>query len=152
MSQVPDPVDCPYYLISRASLAITAVLKKELTAAGAGEVRVSYLGVLLALWNADDCKVGDLGRRAGLEPSTMTGVLDRMVRDGLVERGPDPDDRRALRIRLTDAGRSIQEPVLAAIDATMARVMRGVDEADQEQIKASLRRVLANTDKTEEAP
>lgn len=152
MSQVPDPVDCPYYLISRASLAITAVLKKELTKVGAGEVRVSYLGVLLALWNADDCKIGDLGRRAGLEPSTMTGVLDRMVRDGLVERGPDPDDRRALRIRLTDAGRAIQQPILAAIDATMVRAMRGVDEADQEQIKASLRRVLANTDRSEEAP
>lgn len=152
LNQVPDPVDCPYYLISRTSLAITAVLKKELTAAGAGDVRVSFLGVLLALWSQDDSKVGDLGRRAGLEPSTMTGVLDRMVRDGLVERKPDPDDRRALRIRLADAGRRIQAPVMAAIDATMDRVMRGVDLAEQEQIKASLRRVLANTDKGEELP
>ncbi len=152
MSQVPDPVDCPYYLISRATLAVTAVLKRELASAGVDQVRISYLGVLLALWNEDDSKVGDLGRRAGLEPSTMTGVLDRMVRDGLVEREPDPGDRRALRIRLTDEGRRIQTPVLAAIDQTMSRVMRGVEPADQEQLKVSLRRVLANTDKREEAP
>jgi DNA-binding MarR family transcriptional regulator len=147
MNQVPDPVDCPYYLISRATLAVTAILKKELTAAGVAQLRVSYLGVMLALWRQDDLQAGDLGRRAGLEPSTMTGVLDRMERDGLVVRQPDPKDRRAQRIVLTEAGQAVQPGVLAAIDATMTRVLEGLDEEEQGRLKQTLLRLLANTDK-----
>ena len=96
--------DCPYYLISRATLVVTAALRRGMAEAGVGHVRPAYVGVLMSLWRDDGLKVGELGRRAGLEPSTMTGLLDRMERDGLLERGPDPTDRRALRILLTQKG------------------------------------------------
>jgi DNA-binding MarR family transcriptional regulator len=102
-----DLTDCPYYLITRASLVTTAHLKRKLAEAGAGQIRPSYLGVLLSLWREDGLRGVELGRRAGLEPSTMTGILDRMERDDLVARRPDPDDRRAHRIHLTGRGRAL---------------------------------------------
>jgi DNA-binding MarR family transcriptional regulator len=49
-------------------------------------------------------RLGELGRRLGIAPSTLSRNLDRLVEKDLVERGPDPDDRRALRAVLTDAG------------------------------------------------
>jgi len=73
-----DVTECPYYLITRASLACTARLKEALAAAGVGNIRPAYLGVLMSLWSDDGLRAVELGRRAGLEPSTMTGLLDRM--------------------------------------------------------------------------
>ena len=145
---IPDPIDCPYYLISRSSLAVTAELKQEFAVAGVERVRPSYLGVLMSLWLDDGLNAAELGRRAGLEPSTMTGMLDRMERDDLLTRKADPEDRRAHRIYLTDSGRRIREPVLAVVNKTLARVLEGVSGADLARVKETLRHVLANTDKT----
>ncbi|MCP4606590.1 MAG: MarR family transcriptional regulator [Proteobacteria bacterium] len=145
---IPDPTDCPYYLISRTTLVVTAALRKELAASGAGQVRVSYLGALMVLWRQDDLKSGDLGRRAGLEPSTMTGLLDRMARDNLVVRIPDPKDRRAQRIRLTDEGRRLREPIVKAVDKTFEQVFSGVPEEEITHLKDILRTILSNSNKT----
>jgi len=111
-----------------------------------GSVRPSYLGVLMSLWKADDRKVGDLGQAAGLEPSTMTGIIDRMVRDGLAVREADPTDRRAFRIRLTGAGRDLQAPVTGAIDRVMGRMLEGVDIDDLARLRGTLRRALTNVE------
>ena len=78
----PLPPDCPYYLISRSMLAVTSLLKKGFANEGINTIKPAYLSVLLSLWNEDGLKGNELGRRAGLEPSTMTGLLDRMERDG----------------------------------------------------------------------
>ena len=144
---IRKPRDCPYYLISRSTLAVTARLKQQFASAGLTGVRPSYLGVLLSLWREDGLNAAELGRRAGLEPSTMTGLLDRMERDHLVVRAAVPGDRRAQRICLTDLGRQVREPVLAAVDGTLAEVLEGVPEADLARVKETLRRILANTDK-----
>jgi len=144
-----SPQECPYYLVSRASLTITAHLKQSFTAAGVAHVRPGYLGVLMCLWREDGQKGVDLGRCAGLEPSTMTGLLDRMERDGLVERRPDPEDRRAQRISLTRAGQDIRSPVTTVVEQTLSRVLHGVPDNELEQLKKTLRQVLSNTHKLE---
>jgi DNA-binding MarR family transcriptional regulator len=143
-----DPKDCPYYLISRSTLAVTAELKQEFAAAGLDGVRPAYLGVLMSLWREDGLSAVELARRAGLEPSTMTGLLDRMERDKLLMRQAHPEDRRAQCIYLTETGRSVRKPTLAAVDRTLARVLQGVPAADLTRIKDTLRRILANTDRT----
>ena len=97
-------------------------MKRGFIEAGIGFVRPAYLGSLMSLWREDGLKVIDLGRRAGLEPSTMTGLLDRMERDGLVERRPDPADRRVLKIFLTATGAGIRETVTGIVDSTLVGV------------------------------
>ena len=63
-------------------------------------------------------------------PSTLTGVLDRLERRGLVARRPNPADRRSTLIEPTEAGRSAVERVGAAFAALEARLPRaGVAEA-----------------------
>lgn len=56
-------------------------------------------------------RLGDLGRRLGIAPSTLSRNLDRLVERGFIERGPDPHDRRALRAELTAEGRRAVERV-----------------------------------------
>ena len=138
------PTECPYYLISRATLVVTSALRRDLAAASVGHVRPACLGVLMSLWNEDGLQVGELGRRAGLEPSTMTGLLDRMARDGLLERRADPDDRRAQRVHLTEAGREAREPVSEVVNRTLDRMLLGVSGDDLAHLKETLKRLLAN--------
>jgi DNA-binding MarR family transcriptional regulator len=139
-----DPGECPYYLITRVSLGATAAMKRGFVEAGIGFVRPAYLGSLMSLWREDGLKMIDLGRRAGLEPSTMTGLLDRMERDGLVERRSDPADRRVLKIFLTGTGAGIRETVIGIVDGTLAGVLSGVDAGEIETLKGLLRKVLVN--------
>ncbi|MDB5736754.1 MAG: putative transcription regulator protein MarR family [Sphingomonas bacterium] len=51
----------------------------------------------------------DLAAAFGHAPRTVTEAVDGLERDGLVRRTPDPDDRRAKRISITDAGRAVIE-------------------------------------------
>ena len=136
--------ECPYYLISRVSLAVTSALKKGFADAGVEKVRPAYLCVMMSLWEEDGLKVIELGKKAGLEPSTMTGLLDRMERDGLVSRTMDPRDRRVLRIYLNETGQNVRDPILKVIDDVLADVFAGIPEEDISHTKNLLRHVLAN--------
>jgi len=136
--------DCPYYLISRVTLLVTSALKKEFASVGADFVKPAYLAVLMSLWSEDGLKVVELARRAGLETSTMTGLLDRMERDSLVSRQPDVHDRRASRIYLTERGRQVQGPVNEVLDRTLATVFYGISKDEVALTKDILKRVLTN--------
>jgi len=72
------------------------------------------------------CRTTDLARTVRVTSPTMTRVLDRLVETGLVTRAADPDDRRAIRLGLTPAGRR----VLAHHSRTLAASIRTLlDEA-----------------------
>lgn len=136
--------ECPYYLISRVSLVVTSALKKGFADAGVEKVRPAYLCVMMSLWEEDGLKVIELGKKAGLEPSSMTGLLDRMERDGLVCRTMDPRDRRVLRIYLNETGQKVRDPILKVIDDVLADVFAGISKEDISHTKNLLRHVLAN--------
>jgi len=142
-----DSWDCPYYQVSRAALIITSVVKKRLAGEGLSLVKPAYLWALVSLWRDEGLKVVELGRRAGLETSTMTGLIDRMERDGLVERRSDPQDRRAQRIVLTDLGRSVKGKVFEILDESLAEVFADIPEDDLEKVGEVLKRVLVSAGK-----
>ncbi|MCU0597665.1 MAG: MarR family transcriptional regulator [Desulfobacterales bacterium] len=155
-----SPSNCPYYLITKASLAMTSMLKKELLKAGLPEVKPAYMGVLMCLWESDGMdevlgkfgtKTGmnhtELGRCAGLEPSTMTGLIDRMEKDGLVCRLSDPSDRRALKISLTEKGVSVRDKALDALDLMIKESFAAVSPDAMESVNEVLKKILINTNK-----
>jgi DNA-binding MarR family transcriptional regulator len=136
--------NCPYYLITRASLSITSVLKKAFSNAGYQKLKPSYLGVLMTLSQEDNLKMIDLGRKINLEPSSMTGLLDRMERDDLVQRILDQGDRRVQRIVLTSYGRAILPDIIEIVFNLLDTVFEGIAQKDIETTKSVLRQVLLN--------
>lgn len=80
-----------------------------------------------------------LARRLGLDRTVMTHLLDQLERAGLVERRPDPADRRARRIVSTDAGESL----LDALDRRLADVEDSVLESLDPDERSTLRELLA---------
>jgi len=142
-----NTTDCPYYLISRVYLAMTSALKKGFVVADVGQMKPAYIGVLLNLWNEDGLKMVELGRRAGLEPSTMTGLLDRMAKDKLIKWVAAKNDRRVQLIFLTESGKNIQEPVLESINQVMTDIFSDIPENNITISKQFLRQILANPHK-----
>jgi DNA-binding MarR family transcriptional regulator len=67
--------------------------------------------VMLVLWEGDGLMVGDLGERLRLDSGTLTPLLKRLERDGLVERARDKQDERRVLVFLTDEGRALGEDV-----------------------------------------
>jgi DNA-binding MarR family transcriptional regulator len=90
------------------------LLAKNFAAAGYADVRPSYGSVLLPLYEEDGLRMNQLARRARLSKQTMTTMVRRLERDGLVERREDPTDARASLIFLTSRSRRF-EPVAASV-------------------------------------
>ncbi|BFT75968.1 MarR family winged helix-turn-helix transcriptional regulator [Paenibacillus sp. P36] len=74
--------------------------------------------LLLALSAEDGLSQRELAARIHNKPATLTVMVDRMEKTGLVERRPDPTDQRVTRVYLTDKGRGVTIHVKEAIKAT----------------------------------
>ncbi|MDO8473505.1 MAG: MarR family transcriptional regulator [Dehalococcoidia bacterium] len=72
----------------------------------------SQLFVFSALWMEDGINFSDLANKVAIDVSTLTGIIDRMEKRGLVERRPDQKDRRAVRLYLTDKAKETGPAVL----------------------------------------
>jgi DNA-binding MarR family transcriptional regulator len=73
----------------------------------------------------------------------MTDRLDRLERAGLVERRPDPKDRRGKLIALTNAGRRLIDGTIGLHVANEARLLSALTEAEQETLDALLKKLIA---------
>lgn len=82
-----------------------------------------------------------LAGRLAIEPMTVTGHLDRLTARGLVERRPDPVDRRAKLVEPTAAGRAMTERVRAASAHVRAHMLSDVEPADEAALRALLTRL-----------
>jgi MarR family transcriptional regulator, organic hydroperoxide resistance regulator len=115
------------YLLAKASQRWNELLEEAFAEQGFPEVRASYGSVLVPLIEEDGLRLGEIARRVRLSKQTMTTLVRLCERDGLVERRPDPDDRRATRVYLTVKGqrfRPVAERVLGALEVEV-RAMLG---------------------------
>ena len=84
-----------------AAIHLLRRLRVEDEALGISAPRLSVLSVLVL---AGPKRIGELARIEQVEPPTMTRLVDGLMRDGLADREPDPDDARAVRVRATSTG------------------------------------------------
>ncbi len=75
----------------------------------------SQFEIMRILWQQDHLTLGELSEFCCCAPANITGLVDRLEKKGLLNRTPDPDDRRISRIVLTEAGRKLQEPTAQVI-------------------------------------
>ena len=119
-------------------------------AASIGMTRAQW-AVLVRLERVEGLKQTELAEILDLQPITLTRLVDRLCDNGLIERRPDPKDRRAKRLFLTDAARPLLERLHEIGETLMIEVLGGIDETtmatmlgDLDRIKDNLRRVIQN--------
>src|SRR4028119_1986958 len=69
------------------------------------DLTVQQIKTLATLWGHPALRMRALSDLLGVNLSTMTGIIDRLVERNFVERGSDPEDRRIVLVQLSDAGR-----------------------------------------------
>lgn len=130
------------FLLAKTTQRWNELLGERFAAYGFGEVRPSYGSVLLPLYEEDGLRMGELAARARLSKQTMTQLIARLERDGLVERRADPSDGRATVIYLTKHARRF-EPVAAVVLAELDRlVKRRLGAARVAALKDALRELM----------
>jgi DNA-binding MarR family transcriptional regulator len=130
------------FLLAKAAQRWNDALARGFAEAEYADVMPSFGSVLLPLYEEDGLQIGELGRRSGLSKQTMTALIRRVERVGLIERRGDPDDGRATLIFLTARAREFA-PVARAVLRDIDTIVRAQLTANQlADLKESLRRLL----------
>lgn len=114
--------------------------------------RLTHLGLTQAQWRA----LAHLSRNEGInqvtlsdlldvQPITVARLIDKLVETGLVARRPDPNDRRAQRLFLTEQAQGVLEQIWEVADETYAVALKGLSETERDTLISLLVRVRANT-------
>lgn len=112
-------------------------------AAQFGMTRAQW-AVLVRLDRSEGLNQSELAEMLDLQPITLTRLLDKLCDSGLIERRPDPDDRRAKRLFLTSAARPLLEQLGTLGENTMASALEGVASEDIERMVSQLEIVREN--------
>lgn len=88
----------------------------------------------------------DIARRLRIEGPTVTRMLDSLERDQLVQRSPDPQDRRTKQLRVTEDGEEALSQIFAITDAMRHKLLDGIDEEEIRTVTAFLDRLLSRLD------
>jgi len=90
-------------------------------------------------------RMTSLADHLGLEKSTMTGLVERAERRGLVERAPNADDGRAVDVFLSPAGMDLAGRLYARVVRSLSPMISELAPAEQRQLQALLDRMLGPT-------
>lgn len=101
--------------------------------------------VLTFLYEDDRITARELGARTTLDSATLTGILDRLEKAGYIERRPHPEDRRALQVCLTGAGRDLGGALLEMGVAANGEFLAPLSREEQ----TALRRLLKKLRRTD---
>jgi DNA-binding MarR family transcriptional regulator len=100
--------------------------------------------ILRLLWAEDGQAPGEIARRLGLATPTVTRAATRMEAAGLLRREPHPDDRRLVRLVLTERGRSLEHVIGAETDKLTERALATFGQAEREALIRALTAIRRN--------
>lgn len=126
------------FIVNDIARMIRAEMDHRTTEAGLG-LTTGEGRVLFNVRRTGPIRQTALAERLGVEAMTLSGLIDRLEGKGYVERQPDPSDRRAKLVSLTEAGTKVVaqiEPIAAGIRSDAAR---GIDPDDWQRVLAALR-------------
>lgn len=123
------------YWIVRASRALERAMNEELRPLG---ITLRQFQVLAWLAAEGPLCQRDLAERIGVEPPTLAGVLDRMERDGWIERRPHPDDARKKLVMPSPAARPAWDEMAACARRVRARAASALGPRQLRALRSQL--------------
>ncbi len=138
-----DTIATPGHFFSRITRGLTRVGDMRLRPLG---FSTAQLPVLSMLKDGARKSQGELARLIKVEQPTMAQLLARMERDGLIEREPDPSDRRSSLVSLTEKALANLPAGREVLVQGNWEAMRGLSEDEVATLIGLLRRVLTNVE------
>ena len=128
-------------LVNRLRVEIVDALDRELAQY---DITAPQLIVLASVANKEAESAAGLCKSISYDPGAMTRMIDRLQQKGLVRRVPNPEDRRAMNLEITAAGRALYPQLLEAKERVQAQFLRGFSKDDVRTIETLLNRMIDN--------
>lgn len=141
----PDLDPWPLGVIGRTSRIFSHYLRQAdgwLAPLGLGWESFSLIAALRRSGKPYELNPTELQRQSLLTSGAMTNRIDRVEALGLVERRPDPADRRGVRVRLTPAGRALADKAIAVHFEASARALDALTAREAAQLDDLLAKLL----------
>jgi DNA-binding MarR family transcriptional regulator len=135
-----DPKTAIGGLISRVRVRLMDALDEELAPF---DITASQYVILVNLANGADSASG-LCKGVSYDPGAMTRMIDRLEKKGLVRRVRSPEDRRIVKLVLTEEGKAVYPKLVASAVAVMNRKLHGFTRTEATQLEGLLQKILAN--------
>jgi len=116
------------FLLAKAYQRACALFKEEFDSY---DLTPQQFGILAFLWIEDGLSQTELSTRSQIDRTTMGGIVDRLEKEGLVERFNHPDDRRAFQVFLTPRGKSLEHELCAVANRVIDRVTAPLTATEQ---------------------
>ncbi|MEQ9333068.1 MarR family transcriptional regulator [Thalassobaculum sp.] len=126
------------HLLRRAHQRATQIFLETFEDAG---LTPTQWAALARLGEAGAASQNHLGRLTAMDPATVQGVVQRLEKRGLVDREPDPDDRRRTRLKLSAAGAELVAKHTADGALVTARTLEPLTDEEAETFLALLRKL-----------
>lgn len=134
------------YLINRAGVRLAVNFARDIADTG---VAIQEWRVLAALAAEGEQRLSDLAALTSIDLSTLSRLVDRMARHGLVARARGAGDRRERRVRLSAGGRRTMRAIIPTARRYERAALAGLSAAEGRTLKRLLARVYANLDALE---
>jgi DNA-binding MarR family transcriptional regulator len=99
---------------------------------------------LLGLLRDREPGMQEVAALLNLDKSSVSGLVDRAERRGLVRRTSAPDDRRAVRVALTDRGRDLARKFARQVERELSELVDGLSESDRKRLSGLASRIAFN--------
>lgn len=137
------------FLITKIKQIQGRVFERLLSEHGISEFNGAQGRILFVLWEQDNIPIRELSEKTGLAKTTLTGMLDRLEKSGHITRAFDPDDRRTVRIRLTENARSLRRKYEEVSEEMSEIFYKGVGDDEILAFEKMLGKILENLIKKE---
>lgn len=121
--------------------SVVARYHEEYEEAAAGHALTGAQAKLLSLLSLEPLPMRKLAQKLRCEPSNVTGIVDRLESRGLVERRPDPADRRVKLAAATQEGRQVARSLRDSLRFAK-EPLAGLSEGERQALRDLLRRML----------
>jgi DNA-binding MarR family transcriptional regulator len=101
-------------------------------------------GVLSRLWVKEGVHQNTLARETSKDRHTITRILNLLEKKGLIQRVPDPEDKRRINIYTTDEGKALKGKLPPIVRGFLERCFKGLDKKDLEEMNRIHRHILRN--------
>ena len=105
--------------------------------------------IIFALWGKDGVPIKTLCEKTSLDKSTLTGIIDRLERDGYIERKPSQTDKRSTLICLTGKEQECAKHVQKVSNQMNKIFYKGFSDEEIIKFDSMLERILANCKEAE---
>lgn len=135
----PTPDEALVDALARSAHTVVGVLTKV---AGEHDLSLSALRVFAILRDRRRLRMSALAAHLGLDRSTLSGLVDRAERRGLLRRASDAADGRGVEVGLSREGQEFAERIAAAVRVALAPQIDGLSPAERARLTALLERTL----------